>query len=72
MADALASGASGSNTVWVQVPSPARVKTFKIMRNHCFGGFFNVFYIKKKNKKGFPISTQNIKDIEFYLCDLYC
>ena len=23
MADALASGASGSNTVWVQVPSPA-------------------------------------------------
>ena len=24
MADALASGASGSNTVWVQVPSPAR------------------------------------------------
>ena len=25
MADALASGASGSNTVWVQVPSPAFV-----------------------------------------------
>ena len=25
MADALASGASGSNTVWVQVPSPALI-----------------------------------------------
>lgn len=39
MADALASGASGSNTVWVQVPSPAR----KALRNQGFFLCLNIF-----------------------------
>ena len=38
MADALASGASGSNTVWVQVPSPA-FENEKTQTSGCLGLF---------------------------------
>ncbi len=41
MADALASGASGSNTVWVQVPSPA----FLFGREMLIFQHFSTFFI---------------------------
>ncbi len=46
MADALASGASGSNTVWVQVPSPA----FFFQTLNLFSGSFFICQIILKKK----------------------
>ena len=37
MADALASGASGSNIVWVQVPFPALFKPRSFDLGFCYG-----------------------------------
>ncbi len=39
MADALASGASGSNTVWVQVPSPALLRGLVIKASFIINKF---------------------------------
>ena len=36
MADALDSGSSGSNAVWVQVPSPAPEKTTRLIPSRFF------------------------------------
>ncbi len=46
MADAQASGACSSNTVWVQVPSPAR----------CY------FYLEARKSKDFWVSFFAVKD----------